>query len=314
MILFFVFSGHIPLENVKLNSIEDFVNFLSDLKRKTDSVGNSLLMDLITSPRVREMIKKCCKLNPQERYIRFIEILQGRKDDVDNFTEIYTEERFTENLPLQLASKSIWTSHGDQMPFETFLSNFYNYYKIETEKEEWKNELVHKIMHIENVQKSEIPTINLKYVWRFYNLFGDFLKPGNDPFKKLRDIIFGQDWYFGDIEDNFSSQLLSMAVAKKKKNYFLVRQGIGNLDSFTVAICLYNEPEDVKKLSILDLKQLLDQVKQLVSKKFHPIKYPSRDYNFLKQEKKKKAPPQRFKIRKELELNFMFKLQNKCNE
>jgi len=217
MILFFIFSGHNPLENISIPTIDDLVTFLAKLDKKGDTVGDSLLLDLVPSPRIREMIKKCCKTITEERYQRFDQINTVNIEGIDSFTEIYTAERFDENKQLQQASKTIWTSHNDQMPFETFMSNFYNYYKVDVSNDEWKNELMRKVFHVENVQKTEIAMINLKYLWRFYNLFGEYLKPGSDPFKKLRDLIFGMDWYFGDIEDNYSSQLLTMYIQEKKK-------------------------------------------------------------------------------------------------
>jgi len=293
MILFFIFTGNFPLENnPRVKSVEDIMNFLMDLKSKSDTVASALSMDLISSPRLRDIISRCCKIEPEQRYQRFVEFVTGKQIDVDIFTEIYSDERFIGNTVYQQASKFIWTSHSDQIPFETFLGNFFSYYKVEEGTEaEWKTELLERILRVPKLEK-EIPNVSEIYVRRFYNLFGDLLKPGVDPLKKLREIIFGEDWYFGDIEDIESTTELLAAVAaamekKKKHNYYLVRQGLTNLDSFTVAICLYNDPLAVKKVSILDLKQLLDQVKQLDLKKFKIVKSNYRSYNFLRQKKKK---------------------------
>jgi len=65
-----------------------------------------------------------------------------------------------------------------------------------------------------------------------------------DPLENFFEDLVAQDWYWENVSSSFTSNYLKKETAnnkknkKKRKNYFLVRDGITNKETYTLEVCL----------------------------------------------------------------------------
>jgi len=251
---------------------EDIHSRLVELNLYNDNIIGSLMKD--------EPLLKSLTRNHQIRTQSFISFFPFDSDQ-SIFDMILIDSRTSCNEEVRNLAKAVFDQKLDEMDFVEFLGKLKEKLRINETYLENPEDVIRKYLYLKlsdhkNINETYFKNDNLLVTkdnfLTFINLHGpslvEYRRRNEDPLKEFFNDLVKQPWYWENYDSSRTSNLIVEATIqkKKKKNLFLIRDGMLNKETYTLEVCL-GVNCFVQKISLKDIEACKNYAKQL--KKSH---------------------------------------------